>query len=140
MHTCTHTYIHTYTHTHTHTHIQASLREDEVCALASDHIYKDNTEMRRLMAPFAAEILLPDDAAATRGEAGGASAGGEGWGEGSVDPKWAVVRVRAGAVWEGGGVLVVFRGTHSWEDLVHDLMCVVCVMCVCIYIYIHIYI
>jgi len=96
------------------------LEEDAVCARAVELIYVENDQMVAGMeSEFAAEVILPRDAARQGGE--------DDAGEWKADPKWAVVVLKRGLV-RGGldseGVLVVFRGTHSWEDTMHDLLCI----------------
>jgi len=96
----------------------AELAEDEVCARAVELVYGDNDAMVKAMqAEFAEQVLLPDCPAARD----------ETVGEWIVDPKWVVVRLKQGVL-RGGrtseGALVVFRGTHSWEDTMHDFLCI----------------
>ena len=48
-------------------------------------------------------------------------------GDWSADPKWAVVRLKRGVLrgdTKSQGILVVFRGTHSLEDTMHDFLCI----------------
>ena len=95
------------------------LAEDAVCARAVDIVYAENCEMITAMeSEFAERVFLPD--AKTASDDGTAS-------DWSVDPKWVVVRLKKGVLRGGAGsegVLVVFRGTHSWEDTMHDLLCI----------------
>ena len=97
---------------------RAELAEDEVCARAVELVYGDNDAMIEAMqAEFAEQVLMPDCPVARD----------ETVGERSVDPKWVVVRLKQGVL-RGGrtseGALVVFRGTHSWEDTMHDFLCI----------------
>ena len=96
------------------------LTEDAVCARAVELVYEENDDMVACMKrEFAEHVILPGDVSGggTEDEAG----------EWKTDPKWVVVALKHGMV-RGGlqseGALVIFRGTHSWEDTMHDLLCV----------------
>ncbi len=108
------------------------LAEDAVCARAVELIYAPSGDtadwhahahgdMIDIMeSEFAERVFLPDAKAASIDEAT------SDW-NANAYPKWAVVRLKHGVL-RGGvrseGVLVVFRGTHSWEDTMHDLLCI----------------
>jgi hypothetical protein len=103
--------------------MQADLAQDAICARAVELIYEaDNCEMvHKMTAEFAECVFQPEDESVDEVQGEGAR------GLSSADPKWAIVRVKRGLL--GGqsaseSVMVVFRGTHSWEDTMHDLLCI----------------
>ncbi|EKX42142.1 hypothetical protein GUITHDRAFT_111712 [Guillardia theta CCMP2712] len=84
--------------------MEVLFEQDNICARACEDIYHD--QFCQKVTEYASAVVSPTE------------------GQASIEPNWAILEMKDPLSREQESViLVTFRGTYSWIDVMHDLVC-----------------